>query len=414
MDDAPIRSDRRAVLRAVGAGACGAALTTAGAWPAPARAATAGAPVRVGMTAELKMATATSDDAIRLGIELALEDLNAAGGVLGGRPWQLELRDDRSVPSRGVENLRELAALPDLVAVFGSRFSPVLTELGTAAPALQCPVISPWAAGNTVLDAQRQPDWSFRVSLNDTWAMRALLNAAAADGGQRLGMLAPNSGWGRSCQQAAQAHAATLRNVQLLPVHWYNWGGETSLIEPVLNLRRAGMDALVLVANEPEGMVLMRELLALPASSRPPVLSHWGIAAGDFPALVGPGLQSLDLRVVQTSALEIHRHARGRQLLQRAAQRAGVSDPRRLPSLVGLGHGHDAMLILHRAVERARSTRREAVREALEHLDPIDGVIRRYAPAFTPARHEALGESDVLLARWDADGHLQRVGASHG
>jgi branched-chain amino acid transport system substrate-binding protein len=387
-------------------------LGVAAAWPAWSRAAPA--PVRIGMTAELKMATSTSDDAIRLGVELAIEDLNAAGGVLGGRPLLLELRDDRSVPSRGVENLKELVALPDLVAVFGSRFSPVLTELGAAAPALQCPVFSPWAAGNTVLDAARQPDWSFRVSLNDTWAMRALLAAALVDGHQRVGLLVPNSGWGRSCHKAAEAYAQQHKGLQLLPAHWYNWGGETSLTEQVLSLKQAGMQALVLVANEPEGVVLAKEMLSLPAASRVPVLSHWGVAGGDFPALVGGGLRELDLRVVQTSALLIHRTPRGRKLMQRAAQRMGVADPMRLPSLVGLGQAYDCTLILHAAIERARSTRREAIREALEQPDPLEGVVRRYAPAFTRQRHEALSESDVLLARWDAEGRLQRLGAGRG
>jgi branched-chain amino acid transport system substrate-binding protein len=367
-------------------------------------------PVRIGMTAELKMATSTSDDAIRMGVELAIEDLNAAGGVLGGRPLQLELRDDRSVPSRGVENLRELAALPDLVAVFGSRFSPVLSELAQVAPSLQCPVFSPWAAANNLLDASRQPEWAFRVSLNDTWALEALLRAAQGDGHRRIGLIVPNSGWGRSCLAAAEAHASQSR-LQLLPPRWYNWGGETTMLDHVLSLRQAGMQALVLVANEPEGLVLCKELLALPVASRVPILSHWGIAGGDFPALVGPGLQELDLRVVQTTALQMNRTPRGLQLLQRAAQRVRLADPLRLPSMVGLGHAYDAVLILHRAIERARSTRRETIREALEQLDPIDGVVRRYAPAFTRQRHEALAESDVILARWDASGQLKRVGA---
>lgn len=367
----------------------------------------AGEPVRVGMTAELKMANSTSDDTIRLGIELAIEDLNAAGGVLGGRPWALEVRDDRSVPSRGVENLHELAALPDLVAVLGSRFSPVLAELGRVAPQVQCPVISPWAAANSVLDPGRQPDWSFRVSLNDGWAMRRLLRAAKTDKRPRVGLLLPNSGWGRSCHAAVQAQVGLLGGIELLAPRWYNWGGETSLIEHHAVLRQAGAQALVLVANEPEGTLLCREMLGLPASVRLPVYSHWGIAGGDFPSMVGPELRLLDLRVVQTIALSLDRTTRGRRLLERAAHRVGLADPRRLPSLVGLGHGYDAMLLVHHAVARARTTERGAVRTALEQLGPVEGVVRRYAPAFTRQRHEALSESDVILARWDAEGVLQ-------
>lgn len=385
-------------------------LSGLGCWPRLGRGQPA--PVRVGLSAELKMATSTSDDAIRLGMTLAIEDLNAAGGVLGGRPLQLEVRDDRSVPSRGVENLRELAAMPDLVAVFGSRFSPVMTEMGLAAASVQCPIFSAWAAGNTVLDPSRKPDWAFRVSLNDTWAMDMLMGTARQEGLQRVGLLLPNSGWGRSCFKAAEAHAQAHPGLNLLTPHWYNWGGESSMTEPYLALRQAGMQALVLVANEPEGTLLCKAMLALPASARVPVLSHWGIAGGDFPSLLGEGLRELDLRVVQTSALQLARNPVAGRLHQRAAQKLGVTDARRIPSLVGIGHAYDAMLILHRAIERARSTRREAIREALEQLDPVEGVVRRYAPAFTRERHEALAASDVILARWDVDGRLQRARAA--
>ncbi|NDY92524.1 ABC transporter substrate-binding protein [Ideonella livida] len=386
-----------------------AAAGVAATWPGLAARAQGPAPVRVGLTAEFKMSLSTSDDALRLGLQLAVEDINASGGVLGGRPLQLELRDDRSVPARGVENLRELAALPDLVAVFGSRFSPVVSEMAQVAPEVRCPVITPWSAGNTVLDPKRRPEWAFRVSLNDTWALRTLMRAAQAEGHSRLGLLVPNSGWGRSCHAAAEAYAAAHRGVQLLPARWYNWGGESTLVEHVIQLRQAGMQGLVLVANEPEGKVLCHELLALPAASRPPIYSHWGIAAGDFPQLVGARLAELDLRVVQTRALLMHRDPRGQRLLQRAAQQMGLADPLRLPSLVGLGHAYDALQLLRLAVQQAGSTRREAVREALEHLPAHEGVVRRYAPAFTPERHEALAESDVLLARWDAQGRLQAV-----
>lgn len=373
------------------------------------RAQAAPTPVRVGLTAELKMVGSTSDDAVRLGLALAIEDLNAAGGVLGGRPWQLEVRDDRSVPSRGTENLRELAGLPDLVAVFGSRFSPVMVEMGAVAPQVQCPVISPWAASNSVIDAKQSPGWVFRVSLNDTWAMRRLLHAAQAEGHKRLGLLLPNSGWGRSCHEAAVAQAQGMKGIELLPERWYNWGGEKSLIEHYAVLRQAGMQALILVANEPEGALVCKELLGLPANARAPVYSHWGIAGGDFPSRVGPGFEALDLKVVQTTALQIDRSPKGLHLLQRAAQRMGVAPPHRLPSLVGLGQAYDAMGMVHRAVQLAGSTRREAVREALEHLPPFDGVVRRYAPAFTPQRHEALSETDVILARWDDTGALRAL-----
>jgi branched-chain amino acid transport system substrate-binding protein len=57
-------------------------------------------------------------------------------------------------------------------------------------------------------------------------------------------------------------------------------------------------------------------------------------------------------------------------------------------------------------VDQARSTRGEAVRQALERLAPFDGAVRRYAPAFTPERHDALGPQQVLFVRVERTGAL--------
>jgi branched-chain amino acid transport system substrate-binding protein len=40
------------------------------------------------------------------------------------------------------------------------------------------------------------------------------------------------------------------------------------------------------------------------------------------------------------------------------------------------------------------------VRDALERLEPHDGLVKRYAPAFTPERHDALLAEDYMMAVW--------------
>jgi len=84
----------------------------------------------------------------------------------------------------------------------------------------------------------------------------------------------------------------------------------------------------------------------------------------------------------------------------------GVQDAARLPSGVGLAHAWDLAHILARAIDAAGSADRVAIRDALERLEPWDGAVRRYAPAFTPERHEALAPELVRVARFDAAGRL--------
>ena len=69
-----------------------------------------------------------------MGIRVAVHEINSHGGILGGRPLILETKDDRSVPARAIENLKEFAAVKDLVAVFGARFSPGPDRIETNSP----------------------------------------------------------------------------------------------------------------------------------------------------------------------------------------------------------------------------------------------------------------------------------------
>ena len=180
-------------------------------------------PVYVGLDAELGYAGSTSAQAIRMGILIAMEEVNQAGGVLGGRPLQLIERDNKSLPARSLVNLKELAAQPDLVAVFGGRFSPVLLESVPLIHALKLPLLDPWASADAIVDNGYAPNYVFRLSLRDSWAMPTMLRHAAKKGAKQVGLLLLNTGWGRGNHKAAEAYVALHPEIKIVGTQWFNW-----------------------------------------------------------------------------------------------------------------------------------------------------------------------------------------------
>jgi branched-chain amino acid transport system substrate-binding protein len=374
----------------------------------------AGEPVLVGVDAEFSDATSTSDDAIRLGIRLAIEEINAAGGVLGGRPLKLVERDNRSVPARGVANAKEFAGMTDLVAFFCGKFSPVAMDHAKVANESGLVMLDPWAAADKIVDNGANPNYVFRLSLRDSIAVSALLKNARARNLLRVGVLAPNSGWGRSSLAAAEAYAATTGDrMKIVATQWYNWGGEKSLRDRYAALRTAGAQVLLLVANEPEGATLMREMGELPETERMPVVSHWGITGGDFVSLSAGALSKIDLAVVQTFSLAEGKSPAARRATEEAMKLFNVDHPAKIYSGAGVIHAYDLTRMLALAINRAGSTDRAAIRAAMEKLRNVDGMVRRYAQPFTETRHEALEEGDLFLARYTTDGRLLRIGSAH-
>jgi len=362
-------------------------------------------PVLLGIDGEFGLDNSTSAQAVELGMRAAIAEINAAGGVLHGRPLQIAIKDHRSIPARGIRNIQEFAAMPDLVAVFGGRFSPVVIEELPTLRATHTLFMAPWSSADVIVDNDMRPNYVFRLSLRDSLAMPRLLQAAQRRGLKRIGLLLTNTSWGRSNAEAATRASEHLPAVKIVGTSWYNWR-DTSLVDKYQHLRAAGAQAILLVANDDEAAILVREVAALPKDQRLPLLSHWGVTGGDFAAQAGPALQQVDLSVIQTFSFFRADPARVRRFLDSAAKVSNVRRIEDIKSPVGAAQAYDLTHILALAIARAGSTDRKAVRDALEHLGTYRGLVRTYEPPFTPGRHEALGPEQLLLARYRADGVL--------
>lgn len=365
-------------------------------------------PIFIGLNAETGHLTSTSDDAVRQGIQLAIEEINRNGGLLGGRKLALMDRDNRAVPARAAAHYRELAETKDLVAVFCGKFSSAVIEALPLIHEKQLLLLDPWAANDKIVENGFSPNYAFRLSLKDSWAVPAMMEYSRKRGFRKVGLLLVNTSWGRNNNEVVKRYLAANPGISVVDTQWFNYGDNT-LMPQYLSIRKAGADAIVYVGVEPEGAVLVRELASMPPGKRLPVVSHWSIAGGDFPAMTGAALAKVDLAFVQT--FDLH-HATGRragQLLSSLKKQFRMKSFSDVKSPCGLAHAYDLTHILAMAIGKAGTTDRKMVRDALEQLDRYEGLIRTYAPPFTPATHEALSPEYVFMARYGKDGSIRAI-----
>lgn len=365
------------------------------------------APVILAIDAEFGVRASTSAQAIQRGAEIAAAEINAGGGLLGGRPLRIVTRNNNSMPARAIENLRELAADANVVAVMGGKHSPVVLQLLPLIHEIGIPYLDPWAAADEITSHSHRPDYVFRLSLKDSWAMQKMVGSAAARGFRRLGLLLPNSGWGRSSLAAAQKAVGGDERLKIVGERWFNFG-DPQLAPQYNELRQAGADAILLVANEIEGAVLLREIAMRPKGEQLPVIAHWGVTGGEFFKQARAALAQTDFAVVQTYSFVDARDPRAKQVLAALKRDYGVAGARDIDSPVGLAHAYDLTHLLAQAVAHAGSDDRRAVRDALERLPPWNGLLKRYAPPFAPSRHDALDASLTFMARYAIDGAIVR------
>ena len=363
------------------------------------------APVLVGLDGEFGLENSISAQAIELGLRTAIAEINAAGGVLGGRPIELVTKDNRAIPARSVRNNAEFAAMPNLVAVFGGRFSPVILAQVPTLEEAKLPYLVLWAAADTIIDNGMRPNYLFRLSLRDSLAMPKLLQSAEQRGFDKVGLLLSNTSWGRSNLAAAEKTMLGVKHQKIVDIVWYN-SRDTTLIKQYQKLTAAGAKAVVLVANDEEGATLVREVAALPPSQRVPILSHWGITGGEFFKHTGAALQEVDLSVLQTFSFFNADKQMLARFMKTATLTGGIKRIEDIRAPVGVAHAYDFMHILAKAINLAGRPERSAIRDALEKVPEHRGLIKLYQPPFTPARHEALGPAESLMARYSREGVL--------
>ena len=323
--------------------------------------------VYIGLNAEVGHATSTSDDAIRQGIQIAIEEINRSGGVLGGRKLELIVRDNRAVPARAAAHYKELAGTKDLVAVFCGKFSSAVIESLPLIHEQKLVLLDPWAANDKIVSNGYTPNYAFRLSLKDSWAVPAMMGYARKRGFSKVGVLLVNTSWGRNNHEVVKRYLAANPGISAVDTQWFNYG-DNSLMAQYRSIQKAGANAIVFVGIEQEGAILVREVASLPPGDRLPIVSHWSVAGGDFPAMTGKALEKVDLAFVQTFDLHHDQGKRSQQLLAIANRLFNMKSFSEVKSPCGLAHAYDLTRILAMAIEKAGCTDRRKVRDALERL----------------------------------------------
>ena len=358
------------------------------------------APVLIGLDTDLAMEAKVSGLAIKRGAMLALEEINAQGGVLG-RELALQAFSHNGIPSKGVNNIKKLVAEPNVVAILGGQHGSVVVAEVETVHASEIPFLLPWSAVVKGVEHGLQPSYTFRVSANDRLAAPYIIDQATRNY-KKPAIFYENSVWGRGNFKFMSDRLKT-QGKQFAYSEAVNRGRE-DFDQSVDKAIKAGADVVVMVSKALEGHALIHSLAQ---QSQPlPVVAHWGIVGGEFWDISNHDLDKIDLSVFQTFSFIENPSPQAKQLAKRYIKRFGLESIRDIQAPAAVAHAYDLVHLLAKAIVKADSTERKAVCNALENLPQHQGAVKYYAPAFTSTKHDALGVSDYRLLKFAEDGAL--------
>ena len=354
--------------------------------------------IKVGYNGDLSASpSAQSGQAAVLGMEAAIADINAAGGVLG-KKLALVTRDDVSAPPKSIQNMSDLIDNEKVVAVFGPTNSGNAMAWKHIANQKKIPVLGNVGSGTDITKPMSPgaDNYMFRVSMVDreqVAALMAYVKKNTADS-KVVGLMAETTGYGQGGLKDME-EIAKLQDIKIAATERFGVG-DTDMTSQLSKMKAANVDTVVVWAQGTPIAQLVRSMEKI--NYFPLTLTSW--AADNITFYDAAGKALAEKPIFMRTVSETRTPAQ-----QKLFDRIGAK--LKAPGSFSFAlHGYDSMQLLAQAMKQANSTDGAAVRAALEDLKtPVQGVLKTYDKPFSKTNHEALTAKDLVWIRWK-DGKL--------
>lgn len=416
MESERLRSRVHGFLRQVAAAALVAGAISCG----PAGPGVGDEPIRIGVIVSLTGGLGSVGEHLAQAAQLVEREVASAGGLLGGRPVELIIVDDRTEPTQAGVLARQLIEEQGVVAIIGSLASSATLAVQAVSAEYGVPTVSCCSTSQALTGVQPEDDrYLFRTVPSDL--LQSVVTARyAADNCQRLAVLHLNDEYGNPFGEAIETRFLALKSAEQEFVMRLPYPGmRPSYSSQVAMIAAANPDCIALVAFPAEGGAILRDWEAL--SMKPDVtwIGSDGIKDPGFPTAAGS--PSIVDGVIGTAPITEPGTSAYNAFARNFVATFGDEDMDGA-GIFG-GNQYDAAMLLVLAIEAAGSTDGVAIRDALFEVsrgeaDPFfepgevadalqsirDGRGINYEGASGPVDFDSFGNvvADYEIWRYDA------------
>lgn len=336
-------------------------------------------PVVIGLVLDLTGPVATLGQYAKRGVDIALAEVNAAGGV-NGRPLEIVSLNSESKPDLAATLGLRLAAQDKVLALLGGSFGATQLSLWSIARKEQIPMVTPTGI---VVDEQRTAKWGFFTLVDFSDAARMMLDYAKRKNLKRMGLL-------RLEREYGELGAKYLR--QLAPqfgieivAEERGADGDRDFTAQLTKIREANPDFLIVWFANPGGSLVLKNIRQLGIEL--PTIAPVSMDSSATVKLAGAAAEGL----IITSQI-----AGGEALPRQKAFVEGyrkahpeTPEPNTFEAI-----GYDLVKMVVAAMKKAGEPyTREKIRDALNNLSYEGaGTVVRYSDA----KHDPTAETIVL------------------
>jgi branched-chain amino acid transport system substrate-binding protein len=346
--------------------------------------------IRIGLQGPLTGGSSPMGVSMRDGAKLAVNEINAKGGIMGRKIEMIE-RDDEAKNERGVQIAQELINKEKVVATVGYINSGVALASQRFYQEAKIPVMNNVATASVITKqfADQPENYVFRNSANDTIQSGMIVEELISRRKYtKVAILADATNYGQLGREDLEK-ALKAKGITAVAIEKYNIK-DVDMTPQLLKAKDAGAEVVITYGIGPELAQIANGMVKL--GWKVPMMGSWTLSMANFLDNAGP---NADGAVMPQTFIQEGNTPKRKSFIE-AYQKA--YKVKRIPSPVSAAQGYDSVYLLAAAMKQAKSTDGPAVLKALEDLkDPVEGVVTTYNKPFSKTDHEAITANMVVI-----------------
>lgn len=346
--------------------------------------------IKIGVYGPFSGGSAPMGVSMRNGVSLAIEEINATGGILGKKVVMID-RDDEAKNERGGQIMQEFLDKEKVVAVLGPINTGVADASTQYANQKKAPLIINVSAGAKVNELFKTypENYVFRIAASDDIQSKVIVNEALKKGYKRPAVLCDDTNYGQNGREKMEA---ALKAASVKPVYVGKFKiKDTDMSAQLQEARAAKADVLLVYGIGPELAAISNSLVRL--DWKPEMIGSWTLSMSNY--ITNAGKNGNGTKMPQTFIEAAAKTDKQKKFILDYKNKFNESP---ISSAVSAAQGYDSMHLLKMAITQANSTEGVKVKAALENLEgTYEGITSTYTKPFSATDHEAIKEANVML-----------------
>ena len=313
-------------------------------------------------------------------LEMLAEEVNAKGGI-NGHKVELIIMDSEGKPEKAVSFAKQLIEEKKVLAILGPSTSGETMQIKGIAEEGKTILLS-CAAAEVIVNPVAK--WVFKTPQKDSDAIQAIFNQMKKMKISKIGLLSGNTGFGQAGK--AQIEKLAPENGITIATNEVYDKASTDLTAEVTKLKAAGVEALLNWSIVPAQSIVIKN--ARQIGFQGAIFQSHGFGNIKYVQAAGDAAEGVIFPAGRLLVADVLPDSNPQKAVLLKYKKDYETKYKEDASTFG-GHGYDAFMILAKAIEKAGSTDKEKVRDAIESMKGFVGTGGVFN--FSATDHNGLG-----------------------